>query len=155
MASGVKFSRGELVKSTKAQDFHLSHKFGLEVDAITVNGVHSIENIALEFEIVEYADGEDKTPHCRPGINHPGQVTIRRDFSGQKDWFNWRNSVVKGETDRRSVSIIFHNDKGEEARRLNLFNCYATKWNGPSLNSKASGHATESLDLMFEEWKLG
>ena len=79
MASGVKFSRGELVKSTKAQDFHLSHKFGLEVDAITVNGVHSIENIALEFEIVEYADGEDKTPHCRPGINHPGQVTIRRD----------------------------------------------------------------------------
>ena len=63
--------------------------------------------------------------------------------------------MVKGETDRRSVSIIFHNDKGEEARRLNLFNCYATKWNGPSLNSKASGHATESLDLMFEEWKLG
>jgi len=146
----TKFVRGELIKSTKTQgDFHLSHKFGMEIDGVSVNGLHAIENITFE-----YADGDDGGVHCRPGINHPPQITFRRDFSAQKDWLEWRKKVTAGQTDRRSVSIIFHNDKGEEAKRLNLFHSYPTKWKGPSLNSKASGNAAEEIECTAEEWSF-
>jgi phage tail-like protein len=152
----VKFSRDTLKGLTKnSGDFHLSHRFGLEVDGVTIGGIHKVDGIEFEAEVVEYNDGEDLSTHCRPGVLKPGRIVVERDFSSTKEFFQWRNAVISGKTDRRSVSLIFHNDKGDEAKRLNFFNCFPAKWAGPALNSKASGHATERLEIVFEECKFG
>jgi len=85
----------------------------------------------------------------------PGRIVVERDQGNDKAFFTWRKAVVDGKTDRRSISVTFHNDKGEEARRINFFNCFPVKWHGPSLNSHASGHATERVEIAFEEMKMG
>jgi len=57
--------------------------------------------------------------------------------------------------ERKSISVIFHNDAGEEAGRMNLFNCWPGGYKGPALNAKSSAHATEKIEISFEtmEWK--
>ena len=152
----IKFSRDTLKGLTKnSGDFHLSHRFGLEIDGVTVGGVHKVDGIEFEAEVVEYNDGEDMATHCRPGVLKPGKIIVERDFSSTKEFYQWRSAVINGRTERRSVSVIFQNDKGDEAKRINFFQCFPAKWHGPSLNSKASGHATEKLEIIFEEYSLG
>jgi len=156
MAIANKFPRTSLQQLTKnSGDFHLSHRFGLEIDGVTIGGVHKIDGIEFEAEVVEYNDGEDMMTHCRPGVLKPGTITVERDFASTKEFYLWRSAVINGKTDRRSVSVIFTNDKGDEAKRINFFNCFPAKWTGPALNSKASGHASEKLDVIFEEFKVG
>ncbi len=137
-------------------DFNLSNKFSLEIDGVTIAGVHTIEGLETESDIVEYKDGEDGTNHTRPGNHKPGKITIIKDFSpNDKTFFNWRQSVIDGRTQRKSVSIVFLNDNDVESTRINLFDCYPTKWKGPNLNSKNSGHATEKIEIVCEtiDWK--
>jgi phage tail-like protein len=151
----VKFGRDSLKGTTKTQgDFNLSHKFNVEIDGVTVGGVHRVDGLEHEHEVVEYQDGDDMITHFRPGRQKPGRVTIERDWSSTKEFFNWRQTVINGKVERKSVSIIFMNDAGEESMRVNLFDCYPTKWKGPSLNSKSSGHAAETIELMFERMEL-
>jgi phage tail-like protein len=151
----IKFNRDSLKGTTKTQgDFNLSHKFNVEIDGVTVGGVNRVDGLEHEHEVVEYQDGDDMTTHFRPGRQKPGRVTIERDWSSTKEFFNWRQTVINGKVERKSVSIIFMNDAGEESMRVNLFDCYPTKWKGPSLNSKSSGHAAETIELMFERMEL-
>jgi phage tail-like protein len=151
----VKFGRDSLKGTTKTQgDFNLSHKFNVEIDGVTVGGVNRVDGLEHEHEVVEYQDGDDMTTHFRPGRQKPGRVTIERDWSSTKEFFNWRQTVINGKVERKSVSVIFMNDAGEESMRVNLFDCYATKWKGPSLNSKSSGHAAETIEIMFERMEL-
>jgi phage tail-like protein len=151
----IKFNRDTLKGTTKTQgDFNLSHKFNVEIDGVTVGGVNRVDGLEHEHEVVEYQDGDDMTTHFRPGRQKPGRVTIERDWSSTKEFFNWRQTVINGKVERKSVSIIFMNDAGEESMRVNLFDCYPTKWKGPSLNSKSSGHAAETIELMFERMEL-
>ena len=130
-------------------------RFGIEVDGKMVAGVHSIEGLEHEHEIVEYKDGEDGTTHTRPGNHKPGKMVVTKDWSNTSEWYKWRQAVMNGKTDRKSISVIFHNDAGEEVgRRMNFFECWPTRWKGPALNARNSGHATEKLEISWETMEL-
>ena len=151
----VTFGREKLKATTKTQgDFNLSNRFSFEIDGVIVAGVHSIDGLESESDIVEYKDGEDGTMHTRPGNPKPGKMTITKDWSNTSEWYKWRKCVLDGKVDRRSISVIFHNDAGEEAGRMNFYSCWPSKWNGPSLNAKSSGHAQEKLEISWETLEL-
>jgi phage tail-like protein len=155
MAGGTTFGRDKLKGTTKTQgDFNLSNQFSFECDGVMIAGVNSIEGFESETDVVEYKDGEDRVRHTRPGDTKPGKITVTKDWSNTSEFYKWRKTVLDGKVERKSISIIFHNDAGEEAGRINLFDCWAVKWKGPSLNSRSSGHATESLDISFERFEL-
>ena len=147
----VKWTKQGLKASTKTQgDFNLASRFSVELDGIMIGGIHTVEGLEFEHEIVEYHDGDDGTTHFRPGRQKPGRVKLTKDFSSTKEFFNWRQAVVTGKVDRKSMSIVIHNDAGEESMRYNLFECWPTKYQGPSLNARNSAHATESIEIAFE-----
>jgi phage tail-like protein len=149
------FGRDKLKGTTKTQgDFNLSNRFSFECDAVMIAGVHTIEGFESETEVVEYKDGETGTVQTRPGQHKPGKITVTKDWSNTSEFYKWRKTVLDGKVERKSISIIFHNDAGEEAGRINLFNCWATKWRGPSLNARNSGHANESLEISYETFEL-
>lgn len=150
----VKFGRDQLKGTTKTQgDFNLAHKFNVEIDGVMVGGIHSIDGIEHEHDIVEYKDGEDGTMHTRPGNHKPGKITIEKDWSSTKEFFNWRQTVINGKVDRKNISITLHNDAGQE-RRYNFFDCFPTQYIDPSLNAKNSGHATEKIELSYEDFDV-
>jgi phage tail-like protein len=151
-------------------DFNLPNRFSVEIDGVSVAGVHTIEGLdALvkqarsEQAATEsrkpgqpmYKDGEDGTNRVRPGNHKPGKLTLTKDWSNTMEWFNWRKAVLDGKTDRRSISVIFHDDAGTEVGRMNFYNCWPIKHTLPSVESKSSGHASETIELAYEwyEWK--
>jgi len=151
----VKWTRDSLKGSTKTQgDFNLAHRFTIEIDGVAIGGVHSIEGLEHEHEVIEFGDGDNITTQFRPGRPKPGSVKITRDFSATKEFWTWRKSVLDGKVDRKSVSIVLLNDAGEEAMRYNLYECWAKKYHGPSLNSRNSAHATEAIEIVFETMEM-
>jgi phage tail-like protein len=151
----VTFGREKLKATTKTQgDFNLSNRFSFEIDSVIVAGVHTIDGLESESDVVEYKDGEDGVSHTRPGNHKPGKMTCSKDWSNTSEWYKWRKAVLDGKVDRRSISVIFHNDAGEEAGRMNFYNCWPSKWNGPSLNARSSGHAGEKLEISWETMEL-
>lgn len=151
----VTYGREKLKGTTKTQgDFNLSNRFSFEIDGVLVAGVHSVEGIEDETDIVEYKDGEDGTMHTRPANHKPGKMVVTKDWSNTPEWFNWRKAVKEGKVDRKSISVIFHNDAGEEAGRMNFYHAWPAKWEGPNLNAKNSGHAQEKLTISWETCEL-
>jgi phage tail-like protein len=151
----VKWTRESLKGSTKTQgDFNLAHRFTMEIDGVAIGGVHTIEGLEHEHEVVEYHDGDEGTTRFRPGRTKQGRCKIVRDFSATKEFFNWRKTVTDGKVERKSVSIILLNDAGEEAMRYNLHECWPIKYHGPALNARNSSHATEAIEIAFELFEM-
>ena len=128
-------------------------RFSMEIDGVKVAGVHAEEIIGPESEVL-YQDEANGTILTRPGNHKPGTLVVTRDWSHTSEWYRWRKAVLDGKVDRKSISVIFHNDAGEEAGRLNCYNCWPRKWVGPALNAKNSGHATEKLEIVFETMEM-
>ena len=126
-------------------DGFTSNRFSFEIDGVIVAGVHTIDGIEQESDVVEYRDGD---PNRKPRPR-PGKVRVTRDFDGTTDFANWFQTTLTGTLSRRSLSVIFHNDAGEETGRINFFNAYPVRWTGPSLDAAMSGHPTEALDLRW------
>ena len=159
MVTGVSLGQsGQNKNATKATtktqgDFNLSNRFSFEIDGVIVAGIHTVSGLEDESEVVQYKDA-DGTLRSRPGNHKPGKMTVTRDFSTTSEWYRWRKAVLDGKVERKSISVIFHNDAGEEAGRMNFYNCWPSKWNGPSLNSKSSGTITEKLEISWETMEL-
>jgi len=150
-----KFGRDQLKGTTKTQgDFNQGHQFNIEIDGVIVGGIHKIDGIQYEYDVIEYQDGDSMTTHYRPGRAKPGKLTIEKDWSSTREFFNWRDACIKGKVDRKSISVIFQNDAGEEASRINFFDCYPNKWTGPELNARSSAHATEKIEIVYERIEL-
>ncbi|MBC7539767.1 MAG: phage tail protein [Bacteriovorax sp.] len=172
MPASASFGRDKLKGTTKTQgDFNLSVHFDeegavlrtsmvmpqhykLEIDGVEVAGVHSVEGLESESDFVEYKDGEDGVIHTRPGNHKPGKMVITKDWSNTSEWYKWRKAVLDGKVERRSISVIFQNDDGKEAGRINLYDCWPVLWAGPELNAKSSGHAQEKIEISWETLEL-
>lgn len=151
----VKFTRDSLKGPTKTQgDFHLAHRFNVEIEGVTVGGIHKVEGLDTEHETVEYQDGDDMFTHLRPGRMKTNRISVERDWSSTPEFYNWFKTVLDGKVDRKTVSFVFLNDSGDEATRVNLYDVWPAKWKISGINSRASGHALESLDLIFERMEL-
>ena len=143
-------------------DFNLSNRFSMEIDGVLVAGVHTIEGLDSESDVVQYKDGEDGVSHTRPGNHKPGKLTLTRSWSKASDWRLWRNSIiggiaggaVAGKVVRRSVSVIFHNDAGEEAGRMNFYNCWPSAYVVNGVLTKEPTPVTESIELRFDRAEM-
>ena len=151
----VTFGRDKLKGTTGTQgDFNLANRFSFEIDGVIVAGVHSVENIESDSDVIEYKDGEDGVTHTRPGNHKPGKMVVTKDWSNTGEWYTWRKAVLDGRVERKSMSVIFHNDAGEEAGRMNFYQCWPSKWSGPNLNARNSGHAMEKVEISWETMDL-
>jgi len=148
----VKFSRDTLKGLTKTNgDFHLSHKFGMEIDGITIGGIHKVEGLEHEHEMVAYQDADDPHQRMRPGRQKVGTLTLERDWSSNTEFVEWFKNVYEGNVQRKSISIVYLTDDGTESCRVNLHECWPKKWRVSGLNARSSGHVSEVLEIMYEK----
>ncbi len=137
-------------------DFNLAHKFSVEIEGISVNGVQAVSGMEHTHDTVEYKDGEDQTTRMRPGKQKPGQIVVTREWSGDDQTFaKWRDEVHSaGGASRRSMTVKFTTDAGQKSQ-IDLFNCWPTAYEAPSDAARNSGHATEILTLEFASVDFG
>jgi hypothetical protein len=75
-----------------------------------------------------------------------GNLVIRSDTLASAPLRSWRQSVVNGKVERKSMSIIFLNDSGVESSRLNLFDCWPMGMDDFSLSS-ITGEVTTRISI--------
>jgi phage tail-like protein len=151
----VQWTRQKLQGSTKTMgDPNQAHRFTVECDGVTIGGIHTVEGLEHEHEVVEYHDGDNQTTQFRPGRQKQGRVTLTRHFSATKEFFDWRKTVVDGKVARKSLSIVMLADDGTEAIRYNLYECWPTKYVGPNLNALSSQNANESIHIAYETLEM-
>jgi hypothetical protein len=81
-------------------------------------------------------------------------LVIKADALTAGPLYTWANTVSTSKVDRRSISVIFHNDAGEEVSRLNFFECWPRSITTP-LVSALTGEVTVTLSVGSAAFTIG
>lgn len=144
-------SAGVIAPVKPAVVLNLQRGFSLEIAGLPAARETRIDGLQ---EALGKAESSAKAGGGNGASPKPGKIVITKDWSNTLEWDTWRRSIIEGKTDRRSVSIIFHDDSGAEVGRMNFYNCWPTQHVMPSFNAKNSGHATEQIELAYEDVRL-
>ena len=85
-----------------------------------------------------------------PGRTSFDDITLERVYSGLDEFSQWRERIVNGELDRRTVAIEFLRNSGDVVRKYSLYQAYPSKWELPEMDAGASNAATEKITLSVE-----
>ena len=137
--------------STQRNDPYTSFNFRVEIDGIASAVFSEVSGLASETAVIEYRlGGEPNTVRKLPGLTKYANIVLRRGITQDAELWNWRNSVVQGQVDRRNGSIVLLAGDGNEVVRWNFFDGWISKWEGPTLNAKGNEVALETIEITHE-----
>ena len=129
-------------------------RVAVQINGVAVAGLISVDSIESTSDVTYELNSGTGTITSNPGTPTVQAVVLSKDWSNTSEWYKWRKAVLDGKVDRRSVSVIFLNDAGKVSARMNFYNCWPSKWKGPELNARSSGHAGEKLEISWETMEL-
>jgi phage tail-like protein len=136
-------------------DPYTAFNFLVEIDGVTAAGFSEVSGLSTETDVIEYRNGnEDITVRKLPGLKRFGNIVLKRGLTDNKDLWSWRKTVMDGQTERRSGSIVLLNEHREPALRWNFREGWPVKWEGPVLNAKSSEVAIEELVIACEDIQM-
>jgi len=123
--------------------------FKLEIDGITRAGFRECSGLDATTDPVEYREGPDKgnTPRKLTGLNKYSNIVLKWGTTDDHSLWDWRKTAIDGKTERKNGSIVLMDEAGEEKKRWNFKEGWATKWTGPSFNATTSDVAIEQLEI--------
>ncbi|MFT4653168.1 MAG: phage tail-like protein [Patiriisocius sp.] len=135
----------------------LQYNFLLEIEGTSdaVAGFTEVSGISMETDVVEYREGSDTaTVRKLAGLRKVGNVTLKRGFTTNTELWDWRKTVIDGQTQRRSGAIIMLNEAREPVLRWEFSEAWPPKYEGPALNATANETAVESIEIAMEDIRL-
>ena len=125
----------------------LGSQFGLEIDGVELARFTAVSGLGYESEIVSFqdtlADGKVIT-RKRPGrINFP-DIVLKRGLSADNALVEWYQTVVDGQVERKSGSVVIYDQTSTEIGRWNFENGWIAKWSASDLDAGSD-------DIMIEE----
>lgn len=128
------------------------YNFAVELEGITRMGFKGASGLDSTTTANKYREGTDSSLGQReiPGLVSYSNISLNRGITNDRALWDWRESVMKGDLVRRTISIILRNDKGEEQIRWNIKNAWPTKWSGPSFDATSDAVAVETFELAHE-----
>lgn len=130
--------------------------FIVEIEGLESGAFLSVSGLSSETEVLLFRSGNDRSSAVRklPGLQKYGDVTLKRGYIGSNELYQWRQQIVDGMVDRRSVSIRLLNENREEVSRFNLFEAWPARWELSTLNAKGTDIVIEELVLAVERIEL-
>lgn len=143
------------------------HSFNVEISPAagapsTIGGVTKVSGIELETDRHDYRDGSQLIMSTSAGLHKTGVLVLERLWQHGTEWHEIRKTVLQGKFQvGGTISVVFKNNvgpkgQGNEVGRLNFTEVWPIKHTMPDLDSKASGHKTETLEFSFNDinWVL-
>ncbi|MFI0466245.1 MULTISPECIES: phage tail protein [Saccharopolyspora] len=133
-----------------------THRFGVQLGGITVESVKEISGLTVEQDVIEtqqVTPTGERINKKQPGGQKGGEVTITRGMDQSAEFTDWiKKTLLDGnvEVARENLTIEIQDSKGETVRRMQLFDAWVSKWEGPSLTAGESQAATEKATITFE-----
>jgi phage tail-like protein len=142
----------------KPDPYH-GYNFFVEWNSIIHAGFRQCSGLSASQTAGDYREGTDPpTMRKLPGLNTYSNITLQRGITNNKELWSWRENVMKGNADRRDISIVLMDQTGQEKIRWNLSNCWPVTWTAPDFDATTDGAAIETLELVHEgftvdDWK--
>jgi phage tail-like protein len=105
------------------------------------------------FQEVEYRHGDSPefSTIKMPGLRKSSDISLKKGtFTGDIEFFTWFNEIQMNTIERKTVTIMLLNEKGEAEIIWTLTNAFPMKVVGTDLNSSSSEVAVEELVLAHE-----
>lgn len=127
------------------------YNFYVEWNGIIHAGFRECTGLNSTQQMSEYREGTDPlTVRKLPSQVTYNNITLKRGTTNNDELWQWRSKIMKGEIERREVSIVLLDDTGKEKIRWNLTNCWPLTWSGPDFNATSNDVAEETLELVHE-----
>lgn len=132
-------------------DPYAAFNFTVEIDGVTTAGFNEVSGLDTETDVIEYRTGERENIVTKlPGLKKNPNIVLKRGFTNNDELWNWRKAVMDGKTQRRSGTIVLHNEAREPALRWNFREGWPSKLQGPAMNAKNNEVAIETLEIAHE-----
>jgi len=124
--------------------------FRVEIDGIAVASFAEVSGLESETVVIDYRTGDSRVTRKLPGLTKYANIVLKRGMTLDLALWQWRKSVVEGRAERRNGSIVLSDEAGKDMLRINFFEGWPCKWEGPALNAKTSEVAIETLEIAHE-----
>lgn len=139
--------------TTPTNNYIGNFNFRVRVEGINdpLDGFLKVSPIISKTEEMTFKHGLDRTVRKSPGRTNFENITLERVYSGLDEFAQWRQRIIEGTIDRRTVSIEFLKPDGVTVvRRYELHNCYPASWELPSMDAGSSATSVEKIVLCAE-----
>lgn len=120
-------------------------------------GFAECSRIAMEVELVEYRNGNDRenAPRKVPGITRVHDVTLKRGIIGSLTLFEWIRQVSGGSQDTRTVTIqLGAEDRTGAVLVWRLLRARPVRYVAGPLEARGGDVAVEELTLAYERLEI-
>ncbi len=125
--------------------------FKLEVQGLTEAHFVECDGLGVKVHVISYREGGNQITHQIPGPVEYNGITLRYGLTQSTELWDWLQTVVQGNTQRKNVSVVMLEADGmAEALRWNLIDAWPSEWQGASLDASGRELAIESMTLVFE-----
>ena len=123
-------------------------RFLVEINGTLAGGFSEITGLEVRTEVDEQREGGvNNFVHKIAKETRYPNLTLKRGITDKTDLWDWHQSVVEGDIERKTVSVVLVDELGQEKWRWVFFDAYPVKWNGSDLNASGNTVAVESVEL--------
>lgn len=133
-------------------DIYRAYNFILQVADRRLACFSKVDGMHVRIEAIDYREG-GAGPAVRKltGRVAYGDITLCWGLSQSTDMWAWLTTAMRGEAERRNVSVILVAPDGvTETTRWNLDNAWPCEWRGAVLDALGNEVAIETLTLVHE-----
>ncbi len=133
-------------------DPYRAFNFKIEIQGVTEGHFTEVCGLGAKVTPISYREaGNSQVVHYVPGRVEYSAITLRYGVTRSKDLFEWFKTGVKGQLQRKNLSIVMVDGDGTtEVMRWNVVNAWVTEWLGSVLNANSQEVAIESVTLVCE-----
>ncbi|ABD55107.1 phage tail protein [Jannaschia sp. CCS1] len=130
--------------------------FQVEIDNVAGIDFAEVSGLTLETDVVEYRTGSAGRTIKMPGRSHTGDVTFKRGMTQSSvQLWEWYQTVLSGNVDRRTVQLTSLNLAREPQIRWTFREAWPRKYVGPMFDARGgNGVAIEQLVLVYEDVRI-
>jgi phage tail-like protein len=144
--------RGTGAQPGVAVDPFRAYNFKLIIQGITEAQFTACSGVGAKVPVLRYrTGGEHQVVHVLPGPVEYADVTLSYGMTRSRALFDWMLSVVKGDVQRKNVSILLLDSTGTNTViRWNLIRAWPSEWLAAPLDALQPEIAIARLTLVYE-----
>ena len=126
--------------------------FSIEVE---INGqtsyFRSVSGLKIETEVIEYQEGgENGTIRKLPGATRYANISLSREFTGDRFLYDWYLSSKKPNPMKIDGILTLVDRHGTRVASWTFYDGFPVKWYIPDMDSDQSGMVIETIEIAVE-----
>src|SRR5215213_2919789 len=133
---------------TLLDDVFTVYKFWIEIESDLVAGFTEASGIQAEAEVFDWLEGGENTSVLKfPGRAKYGNITLKHGFTMSEKLWNSFKKTLRGEPERKTLTVIMFDTKGNRKRDWTFDRAFPVKWTGPALKANGNEIAIETVEF--------